>query len=173
MKSLNALLSQPLTWSFKKRTIVLKSNNKAILELKELKPSKASFDFRGKKYVIRTEGFWNPKLLVEKEGKQILSLNREFLGGNATIKFTTGNLYYCTVKNDPLVKLSFFTEKEQEVLHYGLEAASRPKTILTITNTQIPANELLMLILLGCYSFKGIFIEHDATGVISIESAGL
>ncbi len=172
MKSLKSLLAQPLTWSFKKRKILLKSNDEVILELKEEKGTKASFELRGKKYMIRSEGFWNLKILIEKEGKHLLALNRQFLGSKATVKFANGNVYTCKVKNSPLVKLSFFTEKDEEILHYNLEPASKPKTVLTIINPAIMENELLMLIILGCYSFKGIMKENDDADFITIVAAG-
>ncbi|MBC8048166.1 MAG: hypothetical protein H7Y00_15310 [Fimbriimonadaceae bacterium] len=79
MKNLKLMLGQQLTWTFTNGKILLKSNDESLLKLKEEKRRKASFEFDGKEYMIRNEGFWNPRTIIEKEGKQILVLKRHFL----------------------------------------------------------------------------------------------
>lgn len=121
MTQLKTLLSQNLTWTFSKKTIVLKSNDDVLLELREEKSARASFEFDGKNYTIRNEGFWNPKTIIEKEGQQVLILKRNFFGSNANIEFENGNLYSFKISNSPLAKLSFFNKDKNEILYYKLK----------------------------------------------------
>ena len=166
MKNLKSLLSQKLTWTFAKKKITLKSNDETMLELKEEKSTRATFALDGKNYIIRNEGFWNAKTIIEKDGKQTLILKRNFLGSKGSIEFENGNHYSCKIKNSPLVKLSFFNKDEKEILYYKLDATLRPKTVINIVDHSINENELLMLIILGCYSFKGIVNENDNSDFI-------
>lgn len=156
MKNLKSLLSQKLTWTFSKNKITLISNDETMLELQEEKSTSATFVLDGKNHIIRNEGFWNAKTIIEREGKQTLILKRNFLGNKGSIEFENGNHYSCKIRNAPLVSLSFFNKDEKEILYYKLDAILRPKTVLTIVDHSINENELLMLIILGCYSFKGI-----------------
>lgn len=166
MKNLKSLLNQPLTWTFKKKQIILQSGAETIIELTEEKNSKASFELDGKKYIIRNVGFWNAKTIIEKDGKQELILKRNFLGGKGSIEFKNGNLYSCKIRNSPLAQLSFFNSDEKEILYYKLDATLKPKTVLNIVDHSVNENELLMLIILGCYSFKGIVKENDDNDLI-------
>lgn len=171
MKNLKSLLQQPLIWTFKKKKIILQSDNQTIIELVEEKKSRASFELDGKNYIIRNEGFWNAKTIIEKDGKQMLILKRHFLGNKGNIEFEKGNLYSCKIRNSPLVKLSFFNKDDNEILYYKLDGTLKPKTVLNIVDHSINDNELLMLIILGCYSFKGIVKENDDSDFI-IMAAG-
>lgn len=65
-----------------------------------------------------------------------------------------------------LVKLSFYDNNNKETLHYKLEAKLKPKTALNIIDNSVHEHELLMLIILGCYSFKGIVMENDTSDFI-------
>ncbi len=159
MASLKTLLSQPLSWTSHKKKLTLQSNGEVVLELKEEKSSRATFQLEGKSYLIRNEGFWNPKTVLEKEGRRLLQLKRQFLGTTGKIEFENGKQYTCKVRNAPLAKLSFFTETGKEVLHYKIEAKPKPHTVLNIIDNSINVNELLMIIVIGCYSFKGIAME--------------
>jgi hypothetical protein len=166
MKNLKSLLNQPLSWTFKKKKIILQSGDETIVELTEEKHSRASFELDGKKYIIRNEGFWNAKTIIEKDGKQKLILKRNFLGSKGNIEFKNGSLYSCNIRNSPLAQLSFFNSEEKEVLYYKLEATLKLKTVLNIVDHSVNENELLMLIILGCYSFKGIVKENDDSDLI-------
>ncbi len=171
MKNLKTMIDQPLTWSFNKRKISLHSRDQIIIEMVEEKGTKASFILDGKDYKIRNIGFWNLKTIIEKEGNQIMILKRHFLGSKATVEFAGGNHYICKVKNAPLVKLIFFDSNEDEVLYYRLDATLHPKTEMKILKNNLPEFELLMLIILGCYSFKGIVIENDTSNLIVMAGA--
>jgi hypothetical protein len=166
MKNLKPTLNQPLTWIFKKKKIILQSGTETIIELIEEKQSKASFRLDGEKFTIRNKGFWNAKTIIEKEGEQLLMLKRNFLGSKGIIEFENGNHYSCKISNSPLAKLSFFNKDEKEILYYQLEATPKPKTVLNIIDHSTNEKELLMLIILGCYSFKGIVRENDTSNLI-------
>jgi len=132
MKNLKSLLSQNLTWTFAKNNFILKSNDEILLELREEKSTRASFTLDSKRFIIRNEGFWNPKTIIEMEGKQLLSLKRHFLGSRGKIEFENGNLYTCKVRNSPLAKLSFFDESDKEILYYKIYPKTTPKTFFSI-----------------------------------------
>lgn len=166
MKNLKSLLSQNLTWYFSKNKISLKSNGEIMVELHEEKSTRATFELNGRNYILRNEGFWNAKTIIEKDGKQMLILKRTFLGSKGKIEFDNGNHYSCKISNSPLVKLSFFNKDEKEILYYKLDATQNPKTVLNIVDHSINENELIMLIILGCYSFKGIAKENDDSDII-------
>ena len=117
---------------------------------------------------LKRQGFWNPQTIIEKEGKQVLTLKSHFLGSRGKIEFENGKTYLCKVRNSPLVTLSFFSEEEKEILNYKLEAKLKPQTVLNIFDNSINENELLMLIILGCFSFSGIVKENDASDLIII-----
>jgi hypothetical protein len=160
MKNLKSLLSQNLTWYFSKNKISLKSSGETMVELLEEKSTRATFVLDGRNYIVRKEGFWNAKTIIEKDGKQMLILKRTFFGSKGKIEFDNRNLYSCKISNSPLAKLSFFNKDEKEIFYYKLDATRNPKTVLNIVDHSINENELLMLIILGCYSFKGIAKEN-------------
>lgn len=168
MKKLKLLLSQSPTWKFSKNKTTLTSNDEMIVELKKVKHSKATFELDDKEYVIKNEGFWNPKTLIENNGKQILVLKRHFLGMKGEIEFENGKKYLYKIKNSPLIKLTFLTENNKEILYYKLDGNLKPKTIISITDLTINEKELLLLIILGCHSFKGIIKENDDADFITI-----
>ncbi len=169
MKNLKHQLNQKLTWSFSENLITLKSGDDIILEMKEEKSGKASFTLEEEKYIIHNEGFWNPNTIIVKEGKQILKMKSHFLGSKAKIEFANAKVYTCKFKNDPLVKLSFYSKDKNEVLHYKLKPKHKPKIVLNILDDSGNKQELLMLIVLGCYSFKGIVKENDTSNLITAE----
>ncbi len=174
MKNLQSLLSQPLTWTFSKNAITLKSNDKFLLELTDETINRAAFELDGGKYIIRNEGFWNPKAIIEKAGEQLLVLKSQFLGSKGEVTFKNGKVYFCKTTNSPLVTLTFFTDDEREILQYRLVASVNPQSIKVTMDVQpssIPADELLMLIILGCYSFKGIVIENINSDFIIMAAA--
>lgn len=166
MKNLKHQLHQKLSWIFSDNMVTLKAGEEILLEMKEDKSGRASFVLEEEKYIIRNEGFWNPNTVIVKEGKVLLVLKRNFLGSKAKIEFENGKVYTCKYKNAPLVKLSFFSKDKKEILHYRLKPKNTPKTVLSIQDDSINKHELLMLIVLGCYSFKGIVKENDSSGMI-------
>lgn len=166
MKNLKSLLHQPLTWSFVKRKMILSSNDQVIIELNEEKMTRASFELNHKSYVLRNEGFWNPKTIIEKDGVQIMILKRRFLGGKGEIEFANGGRYIAKVRNAPLVTLSFYTTDGKEILNYKLETKLKPVTRLNILDHSVNENELLMLTILGAFSFKGVVIEHETSDLV-------
>lgn len=168
---MKSILNQPLAWSFKKKKNILQSGTETIIELIEEKHSKVSFELDGKNYNIRSEGFWNAKIIIEKDGKQTLILKRNFLGSKGSIEFENGNNYSWKARNAPLVKLSFLNKDEKEILFYKLDATHKPKTVLNILDHSANENDLLMLIILGCYAFKTIVKENDASDMIILAGA--
>lgn len=171
MKNLKSMLDKPLSWSFNKRTTSLQANGVTILEMLEEKGSRATFKLEGKNYSIRNIGFWNPKTVIEKDGIQIMIMKSHFLSSKGTVEFAGGSSYVCKVRNAPLVKLIFFDKDQEEVLSYRLDASLNPRTEMRILKNNLPEFELLMLIILGCYSFKGIVIENDTSDLIVMAGA--
>ncbi len=51
-------------------------------------------------------------------------------------------------------------------MHYKRDASLKPKTLLKIIDYSVNENELLMLIILGCFSFIGIVKENDDSDLI-------
>ncbi len=171
MKDLKTMLTQPLAWEFSKKKITLKSNGDVLLKLREEKKSRASFEFDGKDYMVFNDGFWNPKTVITENGKPILILKRSFLGSKGRIEMANEKHYECRVRNSPLVKISFFLPEGKEILNYKLDAKRKPRTQLTLLFTDIPDHDLIFLIVLGCYSFRGIVKENDNSNLITMTAA--
>ncbi|UPT66999.1 MAG: hypothetical protein M0D57_21700 [Sphingobacteriales bacterium JAD_PAG50586_3] len=165
---MESIINAEMFWEFSKEKTSLISNNQVIVELKDEKTSKASFDFGGESYVIKNIGFWKAKTIIESGGKIILSLSSSFLGSKGTIEFANGAKYQCKVHNSPLVKLSFYTTEGQEILSYRLDTSLKPQTVMEILPHAVTDNDLLMLIILGCFAFKGITIENTEADFITL-----
>ncbi len=161
MKNLNYLLNQPLTWTINKKQTILQSDAETIIELTEDRNAKVFFMFDGKKYTIQNKGFGYVHIILERYGEQMVIMKIKFPGSNGTIKLKNENLYSCKITNTPVVKLSFFNGDEKEILYYKLDATENPKPILNIVDHSINEYDLLMLIILGCYSFMGIVKENE------------
>ncbi len=166
MKQLKSLLQQPLVWKFKKKKSVLESGGEPLIEMIDEKISKSIFEWNGKEYSIRNEGFWRPRTVIKKEGDVLLTLTRHSFGSKGTITFANGSVYTCKIKNSPLVQLSFFDAQDKECLNYKLDANAKPKTVMNIPDTSVDETELLMLVILGCFSFKGIAMENEDSNLL-------
>ena len=155
-------------WEFSKDSATLKSKDELIVELKDEKGANASFNLDEKNYLIKNIGFWKAKTIIECNGEIVLSLNRSFLGSKGTIDFTGGAKYECKIHNTPLVTLTFITAEGQKVVSYRLDTSSKPKTTMEINPDIESANDLLMLIILGCFTFKGVTIENTEADFITL-----
>jgi hypothetical protein len=156
-------------WIAEGKNFFLKSNENTVLELTDEKSTKASFEWDTKTYKIQNEGFWNPITTIKHEDNKLLNLRRNFLGNKGTIEFASGNQYTCIIKNSPLVNLIFMTESGKEFLSYEIKATLNPnsvQSILTVLPNSISREELILLIVLGFYSFKGIIIENQTSDLI-------
>ena len=164
-----------LKWTFDKKKCLLMNNDETILELIEDKPTKALFNYNGNDYRIRNEGFWNPVTIIESDGNTILILKRHFLGSKAKVEFNTGKIVTCKVRNSPLVNLSFLSDDGTEILNYRLQSSLNPNAVepvMTVTPKALVVEELVMLIVLGFYSFRGIATENsDADFIIMTAGA--
>jgi len=161
-------ITSELFWEFSKDSATLKSKDEVIIELKDEKASKASFNLDGKNYLIKNIGFWKAKTIVECNGEIVLSLNRSFLGSKGTIDFTNRAKYECKIHNTPLVTLTFTTAEGQKVVSYRLDTSSKPKTTMEINPGIEMSIDLLMLIILGCFTFKGVTIENTEADFITL-----
>jgi len=171
MKNLKQQLNQKLSWVISDNQFSLKAADETLLDMKEDKSGRASFVLEEEKYIIHNEGFWNPSTIITKEGKQLLVLKRRFLGSKGKIEFDNGKVYSCKFKDAPLAKLTFFSKDKKEVLHYKLKPKHKPKTILSNMDDSVNKHELLMLIVLGYYSFKGIVRENEADDLLNTVAA--
>lgn len=165
---MESIINSEMFWEFSKGKTTLKSNNGVIVELKDEKTYKASFELGGESYVIRNNGFWKPKTIIECGDKVILSLSSSFLGSKGTIEFANGAKYQCKVHNSPLVKLSFYTTEGHEIVSYRLDTSLKPQTVMEILPHTVTNSDLLMLIILGCFAFKGITIENTEADFITL-----
>lgn len=175
MNTLTSIPLRSLYWNYDKETFSLRCGDETILDLKEEKHNFASFHYNDLKYQIKNEGFWNPRTIIKNDTTQVLELRRHFLGTKGEIIFNNGQTYICKIKNSPLVKLSFFTADEKELLSFNLKTSLKPnavKTIMDVNPDIIPQDEMIMLIALGCFSFKGISMENQDSDFIIMAAAG-
>lgn len=161
MDNTNNLFTNSLLWEFKKRKSLFKNSKDTVIEMRSGK-KRAKIKYGNKLYTIRNIGFWNPTLLIESD-KQIIAQMKRTLGSNKVlIVFENGESYYLKSKNAVFVKLSIYSSGQQEVVRYKL--ISKFKAHLTIDKTVIDVseNDLLLLIALGCFVFRGIINENKA-----------
>ena len=167
MDNIMGYLQTPLTWEFKKKKAFLKSDNKTILELKTGK-RRASFDLDDKTYVIRNKGFWNPSTVIVEDKKTIAMLKRFFRSHTAWIDFLHGSKYLIRCKNAVFIKLSIYSEDHKEIVRYKLISKYKAAMNLYANNSEIPGMDIVFLMILGCFIFRGIIKENELTDLESI-----
>lgn len=153
-----ALINDPI-WDLSKNTLSLNTDDRTILKLKEKKSAKATFVFADDKYVVRCEGAWNQVTLIERGHDPVLMFTRPFLEDTGTITFKDGTKCSCRVSDPFPLKLSFFDDMEMEILAYSVDSTLKSRTRLRVTNYSMDEYKLLMLVILGCYTFRGILKE--------------
>ena len=174
MENLTTVLRPPLVWTFLKDKAVLHSKGDRVLELSTASATQASFTFAGKDYRIRKEGFWNPKTLVERDGQTLLTFKHAIFGSNGTVEFAGGRQYGMKLRNAPLVTLTFLAADQQEVLRYQLEGCTHPNSVqpkMTVFPNAVPAEDLLLLMVLGCFLFKGFVQESSDLDLLVLVAA--
>ncbi len=175
MNQLTTKLSSPLTWTFQKNKAILQSNGDTLLELHSESAVKGNFSYAGKDYRIHNEGFWNPRTVIETEGRRILTFKHNFLGRNGTAQFEGGKTYDYKIRNSPLVTLTFLTEDGLELVRYKAEGCKNPdglKTTLTLNPHSVPEADVMMLIVMGCFAFKAFIEENnDLTFLVLVAGA--
>jgi|GEM_PF-1124580 len=158
----------PFTWEFRKNKSFLKNGDTIILALKPGKKKSAEFDWENKKYRIRNRGFWNPVTDVEEDGKKIASLRRTFRPGRTFIQFEEGNRYTCKAQNAVLVKFVVYSDDHKELIRYKLISKYKASMHLDFHQADIPQKELIILITLSCFVFRGILKENDFASLQSV-----
>jgi hypothetical protein len=174
MENLTTVLRPPFVWTFQKEKAILQSNAETLLELRDEKATQASFTFGGSSYRIRKEGFWNPKTRVDRDGQTLLTFKHNFLGRDGTVQFEEGRQYLFKIRNAPLVTLTFHSADEKQVLHYQLEGCTNPNSVnpkMTVFPHALPASDLLLLMVLGCFVFKGYMQESSEMDLIVLVAA--
>ncbi|MEP7168081.1 MAG: hypothetical protein ABI855_01795 [Bacteroidota bacterium] len=160
-------LKTPLCWEFKKKKAFLKSDDKTVLELKVGK-KRASFKSGDITYTIRNKGFWNPSTVIEEDKKNIAILKRFFRGNTSWIEFENGNKYLLRCKNLMFIKLSVYSSDHKEILRYKLISKYKAVMNLYKNNTEIPGTDMLFLLMLSCFIFRGIIKENKTTDLESV-----
>ncbi|HKR03240.1 MAG TPA: hypothetical protein VJY62_01285 [Bacteroidia bacterium] len=164
---MNAINSS-VTWEFKKKKAFLKNDNEVIVELKSDKKKCAGFKWEDKTYTIRNRGFWNPLTVLENEEKKIMSLKRFFRTNKAFIEFENGNKYLCRTQNAVFVKLAVYSPDRKEIIRYKLISKYKASMQLNMDNADLPDSDLIFLIVLGCFVFRGIIRENKFTDIQSV-----
>lgn len=171
MNTLKKLLDQPLAWVFEQGKISLLSNGQPVLTLTEEGTKKATFQLEGHEYVIRTVGFWSQKTVIEKQGQLVLSTQQSMWSSLGKVLFENGGSYGFKVHNSPLATLSFYTEDQREILHYKLNASTQPRTTIKIFDHEINEQEMMLLMILGCFSYKAIAMENGDADLLLLLTA--
>jgi hypothetical protein len=164
MGNLKSLLTQSPSWIFSKNKITLKAGNQDIVELLVEKSGRTTFVLENKQYSIRKQGLWNPVTLIQREGNTLLELRNKLFGNNGQAEFSNGHIYQYKIKNAPLATLSFYNNEGREFLSYKLDATVKSVSttlVMNLQNTAMPDEELILLIISGCYSFKNIVKEYQ------------
>ena len=174
MENLTTVLRPPFVWTFQKEKAILQSGAETLLELWDEQATQASFTFGGSSYRIRKEGFWNPKTVVERDGQTLVTFKHNFLGRDGTVQFEGGRQYLFKIRNAPLVTLTFHSADEKQVLQYQLEGCTNPNSVnpkMTVFPHVLPASDLLLLMVLGCFVFKAYVQESSEMDLIVLVAA--
>lgn len=161
-------INSSVTWEFKKKKAFLKNDNNVILELKTGKKKRATFKWEEKIYTIRNNGFWNPVTILEYEGKKVIALKRFFRTNKAFIESENGKKYLCRTQNAVFVKLAIHSADRKEIFSYKLISKYKASMQLNMDNADLPESDLVFLIVLGCFVFRGIIRENKFTDVQSV-----
>jgi hypothetical protein len=160
------------SWTMGKGRVALKEGDVALLEASQ-RDGVSTYDSVGQQWMIRDTGFWRPKTLVEVNGEPVATLDRSFFGSKARVEVRSGRKYFCRVREQPLVRVSFHNAGGVEVLSYGLDPHDRTRVLLEVRNTWTPRGDLLLLIMLGHHVLHGLRREHiPASGPMVERSAG-
>lgn len=171
MENLKSLLTQSPYWTFSKNKITLQAGNEFIVEIVEHEPESTTFVLEDKQYSIQKHGLWNPVTLIQKEGNTVLELRNQLFGNKGKAEFNGGRIYPYKIVNTPLATLSFSQTDGRDVLSYKIEATGNQastRLVMNLHDTGIPDEDLLMLIILGCYTFKDIVKENVDSDVTPI-----
>ncbi len=172
MKTLNSNLNLPLKWISDGNEVILRAADKPIVVMNEFSAGNALFNFDGFAYSIKKTGTWNSTVTIEREGTVISTMKTSFFKNTGLIEMANGNQYTCRVKNAPLVKLYFSDSNHKEILYYKLDASSSPRTLFEIVDSSINDYDLVMLLVLGCFLFRGMVKESDDANLIILLAAG-
>ena len=159
MKKLKQQLSNKLTWTFSESLISMKSCQEPLLELIEESSTLSRFSWEANNYIIRNEGIWSQRILIERDNKTELTFSREFLESKAKIEFENEKTYFCRSKGNATLKLSIYNKDKKSVLYYKLKPLKATKLSLHIEDFGSNKNELMLLVVLGCYIVNGLLKE--------------
>ena len=74
--------------------------------------------------------------------------------------FENGETYYLKSKNAVFVKLSIYSSNQQEIACYKLISKYKAHLNIDKTATDVNESDLLLLIALGCFVFRGVINEN-------------
>jgi hypothetical protein len=160
---------QDFKWHYLKRNAILMQEDKIVVELIEIERTKMLFNFDGKSYSIKKEGFWKPVILIEENQDKILVLNHPLFSSKAMIEFNNGNIFTYEVKNSPLVNINFCSKDGGQILTYKLDSNSSKNSIkskLELHQNTITEFEMVMLIVLGFYLYRWVAIENNGADLL-------
>lgn len=147
------------SWEYHERGGVLRENGAALLEMSYGQGGATYFSSGLERWTVRDRGFWNPCTEVMMQDHMVAELVRPFFGSKARI--TIGDRsYFCRVSNAPLVRLTMHNMGGVEILGYSLKAAPHPVCVFEVRNTWTLRAHLLLLIMLGQHTFRGVRSEQ-------------
>lgn len=154
------LLTNQLTWDLKKKKTLLKLDGNTILQWRCGK-KRAKVKSGEINYTIRNIGYWNATTVIEERDKVIATMKR-FLGSSKLwIEFDSESRYFLRLRNRILTRLSIIADNK-EILHYKLISKLKAHLEVDLSKAAINDKELLMLIALGYFIFRGILKEKNA-----------
>ena len=153
------LLTNFHVWEFKKRKSLFKNTNETMIEIRNGK-KRATIKSVDQLYTIRNKGFWNPTSIIENDKQIIAQLKRTMGSNKVLVIFENGETYYLKSKNAVFVKLSIYSSNQQEIACYKLISKYKAHLNIDKTATDVNESDLLLLIALGCFVFRGVINEN-------------
>lgn len=158
-------------WTQKKKTAELLLKEKLILSM-EFGSKKTRVFFEDRKLEIRTDGFWKPHVTIQENDKVLLLQKHIGFWGNRNEVVIGNNLYEGKTKTGMLYNVQYTNYQGIEVVSYRLNTLKWKASMDAVINpAAAPAQDVLLLFILGYYTVRSVIQESDAASAIILAGA--
>ena len=164
---MNLALLKQAQWKQRRKVAELSANGRVIITL-EFIGRKVNVRLENRQLQIRKEGFWHPYLVMVEQNKIIASQKQINFWAKKYEVQIGARYYYCKIKTGVLYNVTYFPrQSHHEIVSYRLNAFKwKPVVQFTLNETAAPADDALLLFLLGYYSIKTAVQESAAVAAI-------
>jgi hypothetical protein len=112
-------------------------------------------------------GFWIPRVVMKHNDRTVAVVEGRANGEALPVELSGGRRYDLHVKYDPEVHVIVKTTAGREIMRYGHRfARPKPRPIFELKRADLPYDELITLIVLGCHVF--ISMQNEAQNTVAL-----